>query len=66
MTTKQALQECRLFATLSDADLERVAEMTSERDHEPGVTIFQEGAAANELYLLQEGKVALQMTLPAG
>ena len=66
MTTKQALQECRLFATLSDADLGRVAEMTSERDYEAGATIFQEGAAANELYLLREGKVALQMTLPGG
>ncbi|MEE8353180.1 MAG: cyclic nucleotide-binding domain-containing protein [Dehalococcoidales bacterium] len=66
MTTKEVLQECRLFGTLSDADLGRVAEMTSERDHEAGATIFQEGAAANELYLLQEGKVALQMTLPAG
>ena len=66
MTTKQALQECQLFATLGDADLGRVAEMTGERDHEAGATIFQEGAAADELYLLQEGKVALQMTLPAG
>lgn len=66
MMTKQTLKECRLFSTLSDADLDRIAEITGERDHEAGATIFQEGAAASELYLLQEGKVALQMTLPAG
>jgi CRP-like cAMP-binding protein len=66
MTMKQALKECPLFATLSDGDLDKVAAMTSERDQVAGETIFQEGAAADELYLLLEGKVALQMTLPGG
>lgn len=66
MTMKQALKECPLFATLTDNDLDKIAAMTSEREHEAGETIFQEGAAAGELYLLLEGKVALQMTLPGG
>ena len=66
MTTKQALKKCPLFATLADADLGHVATMTSEDGHEAGATIFQESAAASKLYLLQEGKVALQMALPAG
>lgn len=35
-----------------------------EREYEAGATIFKEGDVAQELLVLQEGKVALQMTLP--
>lgn len=66
MTAKQALRECPLFAMLDNSDLGRIAALTSEREHEAGATIFQEGGAADEMCLLLEGKVALQMMLPTG
>ena len=64
MTAKQVLKVCPVFSTLSDADLEKVAGSALEKQYEAGTTIFQEGDKAEELLVLQEGKVALQMALP--
>ena len=64
MTAKQVLKECPVFSTLSDADLEKVARSALEKQYEAGTTLFQEGDKAEELLVLQEGKVALQTTLP--
>ncbi len=64
MTTKQILRQCQIFSTLSDAELEKIASSTLEKQYEAGATIFQEGDSAEELLVLQEGKVAVQMTLP--
>ena len=64
MAVKQVLKECGVFSTLSDAELERVSGSILEKEYEAGTTIFQEGDNAEELLILQEGKVAVQMTLP--
>ncbi len=64
MGAKQVLRECEIFSTLSEAELEKVASSGLEKEYEAGTTIFQEGDGAEELLVLQEGKVALQMTLP--
>ncbi len=64
MTVKQVLRNCEIFSTLSDADLEKVAGSVLEKHYEAGTTLFKEGDSADELFVLQEGKVALQMTLP--
>ncbi len=64
MTAKQVLKECRVFAALTAAELEKIASLAVEKEYEAGTTIFQEGDSANELFILQEGKVAVQMTLP--
>jgi CRP-like cAMP-binding protein len=63
--TKRLLRECGLFSALSDAELTQVASAASDKEFEAGATIFQEGEAAEDLYVLREGKVALQMALPA-
>jgi CRP-like cAMP-binding protein len=64
MTTKQVLKECKVFSGLSDAELEKVLSSVLEKQYEAGTTIFQGGDSAVELLIVQEGKVALQMTLP--
>lgn len=64
MAAKQVLRECDVFSTLSDAELEKVSGSILEKEYEAGTTIFQEGDNAEELLVLQEGKVAVQMTLP--
>ncbi len=64
MTAKQVLKECQVFAALDDAELEKIASLAVDKEYEAGTTIFQEGTSANELFVLQEGKVAVQMTLP--
>ncbi len=64
MDRKEALKECGLFRELSEADLEKVVGSILEKQFEAGTTIFQQGENAEELLIVQEGRVALQMTLP--
>jgi CRP-like cAMP-binding protein len=66
MTIKQVLRESRVFSALSDAELEKVQSLVIEKQYEAGITLFKEGDSATELLILQEGKVALQMTIPKG
>ncbi len=65
MTGKQTLKECQVFAALTDAELEKIASLAVEKEYGAGTTIFHEKDSANELFVLQEGKVAVQMALPA-
>ncbi len=64
MTAKQVLKECVLFSGLSDSELEKVASSAVEKQYEAGTTIFATGDNADELFVIQEGRVAVQMTLP--
>ena len=64
MNTKQVLKDCFLFSELSDSELEKVATSAVEKQYEAGATIFSTGDNAEELFVLQEGRVAVQMTLP--
>ena len=63
MVAKQVIRECTVFSSLSGGELEKVASSALEKRYEAGATIFQEGDNAEELLILQEGKVAIQMTL---
>jgi CRP-like cAMP-binding protein len=65
MTTIEALRQCGVFGGLSDAELEAVASIVVKRELEPGAIIFHEGDRAEEFYILLEGRVALQMSLPS-
>ncbi len=67
MTDKQILRNlrgCELFSALSDSELKKIAASVLEKEYEAGATIFHEGNNADELLVLQEGKVAVQMILP--
>ena len=64
MTYKQVLRQCEVFSGLNDSELDRVASSVVEKHYDAGTTIFQEGDSAEELLVVEEGKVALQMTLP--
>lgn len=64
MTIKQVIRECEIFFALGDAELEKIASSALEKQYDAGTTLFNEGDSAEELFIIQEGKVALQMTLP--
>ncbi len=66
MTSRQVFKECTVFASLGDADLDRIAGLAQPSDWEAGVTLFGEGSSAKELFVLEKGKVALQMHLGGG
>ena len=64
MTAKEVLKESQVFSTLTNAELKQVESAVLEKQYEAGATIFKKGDSADEFLVLQEGKVALQMTLP--
>ena len=66
MANRAALKECVVFQSLSEAELDRITDMCSLQDYAAGATVFSEGAPSDTLYVLQSGKVALQMRLLAG
>ncbi|MFH0942257.1 MAG: cyclic nucleotide-binding domain-containing protein [Chloroflexota bacterium] len=65
MTAKNTLKQCLVFSTLGSAELEKIAGFTVERQYEAGATIFKEQARAEELLVIEEGRVALQIEMPA-
>ncbi len=64
MLAKQVLRQCQVFATLTDAELEKIVSLAAEKEYEAGATICQERDTAEELFVIEEGKVALQTTFP--
>jgi len=62
----QLLRDCVLFAELDDADLEKIAEFADEKEFEAGSNMFSTGGNADHLFLIKEGRVAVQMMLPGG
>lgn len=64
MAVKQVLKRYALFSALTDDELTLISGSTTEKQYDAGTTIFQAGTSAGELLVLEEGKVALQMTLP--
>lgn len=64
MTAQKRLRECQVFSVLTNAELEKIATLVLEKEYEAGTTIFKGGDSAEELLVLQEGKIVLQMTLP--
>ena len=63
-STRQVLKQCSVFQTLNESELDRVASLAVEKEYEAGATIFRERDSAAELLVIEEGKVALQMTIP--
>ncbi len=63
---KGVLGKCQLFQGLTDDELDKIARLCREEVYEAGVTIFREGEAAKELYIVEDGKVVLEMTIRLG
>jgi len=58
------LNEIPLLSGLSEPVLLRLAELAELRRYAAGEVLFHEGACHKELYLLRQGKVQLQMSVP--
>ncbi|MBI2868694.1 MAG: Crp/Fnr family transcriptional regulator [Chloroflexi bacterium] len=65
MKIEESLKMCRVFSELNQADVQKIAVMTELKEYEAGAAVFQKGEPARKFLVLQEGKVALQRTLPA-
>lgn len=64
LTTEQALKLCKAFQRLTDDQLQRIAVLCSREVRDAGDTFFRAGDNAGQLFVLEEGRVALQMELP--
>ncbi len=65
MVSRDILAKSVLFADLGEIELDEAAKLCTEREFAPQSTLCEEGEPARYLYLLQAGKVAIEMRLPA-
>jgi len=66
MSIKQTLATSQLFDRLTDDELDKISELCWEQVYEAGTSIFREGDEAKELYIVKDGRVALEVTLRLG
>jgi diguanylate cyclase (GGDEF)-like protein len=60
------LERVGVFSLLSHEDVERVTAHLTAAELAEGQTLFREGEAGKEMYILAEGKVAISISLPDG
>lgn len=61
----QALSDLRFFAGLPDEAIRSLAAISQVKSFPAGATLFAEGSKADELFVVQDGRVELSMTVPA-
>ncbi|MBM4465070.1 MAG: cyclic nucleotide-binding domain-containing protein [Chloroflexi bacterium] len=63
MISIRTLREFPIFEGLTDDELERIAAFCREEVYEAGTTIHEEGSVAEYMYIVQGGKVILELEL---
>lgn len=63
MAVLDVIQRSQIFQRLRTEQLQRVASISREETYEAGRSIFREGDQARSLYILEEGKVILEMRI---
>jgi len=63
---KETLKYSDLFQGLSDDELDKLLPLCQEKEYEAGVVIFAEGALCRTMYVVQSGKVAVEVTVRIG
>lgn len=59
MVDRELIRGTELFAELDEEALDRVVEAVMERDLRRGDVIFSEGAPAEHLYVVEDGRIAM-------
>ena len=62
-SVKEVLINSRLFNELTDEELDRVAGLGRQEVYPEGATIFAESAMTGDLYIIDVGKVGMEMKL---
>ncbi|HPC73329.1 MAG TPA: cyclic nucleotide-binding domain-containing protein [Syntrophales bacterium] len=66
MVHLKILRESNILKNLSDAQLEKLAAFAISESHPAGTLLYKEGDPANKFYLVEEGKVFLEMKTDMG
>lgn len=64
--TAEGLRRSEIFGNLSDADLVAIAEFCREETYQEGETVLAEGAQAEEMFIVERGKLALEKKIQIG
>jgi len=65
-SVKEILRDSDLFHGLSDDELDKLPPLCREEVYRAGVLIFPEGGPCHTVYVVESGKVALEMNLQIG
>ncbi len=65
MVQNDTLARSILFEKLSEEQLDEVLKLCVEREYAPQREMFEEGDPADYLYLVEQGKIAIEMALPS-
>lgn len=64
MAILDVIQECHVFKRLSSEQCQKLASISHEETYKAGQYIFREGDQARYFYIIEDGKVELEMNLP--
>jgi len=63
---KEIIKSTELFWNLTDTQVDKLLDLCQERNFDAGLRIFDEGDTAENLYIVEKGKVALEMEIRIG
>jgi len=63
---RAAIKSSQLFWNVSDAQMEKIEALCKEQSFEAGVRILSEGDASPNFYIVESGKIALEMEIRIG
>jgi CRP/FNR family transcriptional regulator, cyclic AMP receptor protein len=66
LASKIRLKECDLFQELNDRQIEKLTAIAREKSIPEGTLLYKEGDPSTNLYLVQQGKVILEMKSDMG
>ncbi|HTZ40914.1 MAG TPA: cyclic nucleotide-binding domain-containing protein [Syntrophales bacterium] len=66
MVSAAFLKECNIFQGLTDAQIEKLIAIAKEESYPTGALLYREGDPSTHLYLVQQGKVFLEMKSDMG
>jgi CRP/FNR family cyclic AMP-dependent transcriptional regulator len=66
MVSAAFLKECNVFEGLTDAQIEKLAAIAKEEAYPTGALLYKEGDPSTQLFLVQQGKVFLEMKCDMG
>jgi two-component system sensor histidine kinase ChiS len=63
---RAAIKSSQLFWNVSDAQMDKIEALCKEKSFEAGVRILSEGEPSPDLYIVESGKIALEMEIRIG
>jgi signal-transduction protein with cAMP-binding, CBS, and nucleotidyltransferase domain len=66
MESAAFLKECDIFQDLNDAQIEKLVKLAKEESCPTGTLLYKAGDPSTQLYLVQQGKVFLEMKSDMG